>query len=133
MAPRADNIIAEDNEVQINIDEIQQIEEIDTICERAANKLAFIIDWAMETNQMDILLSIVAKSDACNASSCNSVCRMFKVIKKHYFVSEYSCGLTQIYGILIALHVNRCEDDDCNYEVCKNSREQSGNNILGQL
>ena len=125
MAPRASNIIPVENEAQMELGEIEENEELHMICQSAASKFASIINWTMKKNLLDILLTAIAKSDKCNNNSCKaSICNMFKIIKRHSNVGDHSCGLTQLYNILIELHVNRCEDEDCMFESCKLNREK---------
>ncbi|XP_045120739.1 uncharacterized protein LOC123510043 isoform X2 [Portunus trituberculatus] len=87
-------------------------------CQDAAQHFTKVVKSVKLEGKFDLLLKIFAHSASCSNSKCNSLCLMFRRVRRHVVNARHPCSVMRIYSVLLKLHVARCNDTKCGMTTC---------------
>ncbi|CAL4133931.1 unnamed protein product [Meganyctiphanes norvegica] len=91
-------------------------------CKGAAKRLSHVITWMKDNGHTKILLRDFAHSASCLVAKCSPFCMMFRRVRRHVVGAKHQCVLLRLYSLLLRLHVNLCNNDNCGLQACPTLR-----------
>ena len=91
-------------------------------CKHAAKRLSHVITWMKDNGHTKILLRDFAHSASCAVTKCSPFCMMFRRVRRHVVSTKHQCVLLRLYSLLLRLHVNSCNNDNCGLQACPTLR-----------
>ena len=95
-------------------------------CNGAAKRLSHVITWMKNNGHIDILLRDFAHSSSCRFIKCSAICMMFRRVRRHIHAAKHQCAILRLYSLLLQLHINSCNDDNCGLLACPTLRADKG-------
>ena len=93
-------------------------------CKNNAKKLAQIliaINGKGET-QYQQMLQTFSHSASCTDVGCNSLCLMFRRVRRHIIGAQHHCYVFRLYSHILRRHVSSCNSDNCGLPGCPTLR-----------